>query len=513
MLLAAACSADGQVELDFLLPETEALSPADAQLAEITVVTTVPDEGRRSESRPIERGEPLDLGRIPVGEGIQLAVELRSPTQRLIGYGRGPGPFDVRVGETTRVPVRVRRPFGYVTRPEGIATFDTTLDARSPNYRSSIPLPRAPLVVVPAADGADLIVLTSTGNGSELSLVSTSTHQPSAVPAVALPAGAIEAAVSIDNRFVVIAHDGATGGLSIVDLAALRAGNAAPVYVDLGSVGGVALTPGLTPDSSGRAFALLERAGAVGCPTDASSSTLIAVSLDDPTQIGPTIPFDGPIHDVAGASDGRLVIADGCKNRLDVVDPDDDVQRAELAALTRASAVAILDDRVWGIGTEPAAGPSAARVEMVSIGIDGSGEKRNTLPALQERMVSPGFSDQGQLAINNLNADEAWVYELAVAPGADQVALLIWSYYHGYEVGEFFGSPIIPEMWVETYEYFLINASDAGVAQRVRTWCELDWDRDAFPVIDDWECGQAPDQDVSRTPYEPRRLAVLYGAR
>jgi hypothetical protein len=513
MILAAACSAEGQVELEFLLPETEALSPIDSQLAEITVVTTVPEAGRRSETRPIQRGEPLDLGRIPVGEGIQLAVELRSPTQRLIGYGRGPGPFDVRVGETTHVPVRMRRPFAYVTRPDGIATFDTTLDARSPDYRNTVPLSRAPTVVVPTADGADLIVLTSTGNGSELSLVSTSTHQPSGTAPLALPAGAVEAAVSIDNRFVVVAHDGATGGLSIIELAALRAGAAQPTYVDLGPVGAVALTPGRAPDSSGRAFALLERASAVGCPDGASNSTIIAVSLDDPTQIGPTIPLQVPLHDLAGASDGRLVTADGCGNRIEILDPDDDADRAELVTLTRASAVAILDDRVWAVGTAPAAGPDAAQVLLVSIGIDGTGEKRNTLPALQERMVSPDFSTQGQVAINNLNADEAWAYELAVVPGADQVALLLWSYYHGFEVGEFFGSPIIPEMWAETYEYFLINAADAGVAQRVRTWCDLDWDRNSFPVIDDWQCGQAPDQDVSEQPYVPTRLSVLYGAR
>lgn len=515
MVLATACGAEGQVELEFLLPETEALSPIGPQIAEITVVTTMPDQGRRSESRPIERGEPLALGNVPVGEGIQLAVELRSPTQRLVGYGRGPGPIDIRVGEVTRVPVRVRRPFAYVAGPDGIANFDTTLDARSPGYRSTIALPRPPVVVVPTADGADLVVLTSTGTGSELSLVSTSTHEPWSAAPLPLAAGAVEAAVSIDSRFVVVAHDGAAGGLSIVDLEALRAGGTEATFVALGSVGGVALVAGQEPGSAGRAFALLERAGDVGCPQDASNSTLIGVSLDDPTKVGPMLPLQVPIHDVAGASDGRLVLADGCGNRLEILDPDDDAQRTELTTLTRASAVAILDDRVWAVGTAAAAGPNAAQVLMVSIGIDGTGEKRNTLPALQERMVSPSFSTEGQLAINNLNADEAWVYDLAVVPGADQIALLIWSYYHGFEVGSFLGSPIIPEMWAETYEYFLVNAADAGIAQRVRTWCDLEIEIDPFnpPVIDDWECGVAPDQDVSAKAYVPSRLSVLYGAR
>jgi hypothetical protein len=110
------CAAEGSVEIVFLLPESESLSPIAGNLAEITVVSTVPGEPPRSEARHVTHGsEEVNIGSVKIADGVTLAVELRSPSKRLIGYGRSAGPIDIEAEGVTEVPIMLRRPFAYAT--------------------------------------------------------------------------------------------------------------------------------------------------------------------------------------------------------------------------------------------------------------------------------------------------------------------------------------------------------------------------------------------------------------
>jgi len=509
LALLPACGQDGEVRLDLLFPDSEALAPATASIAEVTLVTYQPDQPPRSETRQlVDPGGPLDMGRLPVADGMTLALELRAPNQRLIGYGRSPGPIDVAGDQVTTVPMRVRKPFAYVTGHTRLATFDTTRDAAaSTAYRSWLDLGRAPVVAAPTHDGADIVLLSAAGSGSELSLLSTSTHQASSVSAVPLTAPAVDAAVTADSRWVVVGHGGSAGGVSIVDLPAARAGNAAVQLVPVGDVGEVGVGDHA---ARARAIALVGRASSA-CT---GSSSLAVIDIDART-VAKTIPLNVAARDLAVSGDGRTAVVATCGNSLEAIGIDDDAQSRSLAQLVGASAVAVFDDRVWGVGAQPPENGKARRLLLVSIGLDGTGETRVELPPSQERAQSTDFSSTGQSAEQRMDADALDAYDLAVTPGADMVAILTYAYYHADEVGDFIGAPIIPEMELTAYEYLLVNASTNAVVQRVRTACDLQWVSDPFnpPILDSWVCTRAAEQDVSEETYQPRQVSILYGAR
>ncbi len=507
-----ACESEGAVEFAFLLPEDAALAPESDNLASVTLVTYASDAPPRSETRRIQdRSQPLDIGRIEVADGVSFAFELRSPTLRLLGYGRSANPVDIEPYEVVNVPIMVRRPFVYVTGGTGLATFDATLDQSSPSYRGTIGLPVSPAVSVPTHDGANLAVVAQSGTGSELLLVSTATHQSLEITPVLLASSPTDAAVSPDNQYVVIAHGGG-GGLSIVDLESARQGESAVDVVPIGAVGAVAIG---ARAPVARAVALVNRATSPDC-AGAPNSSIVVVSLENASQVGSTIDYGGPVHDLAVSADGSMaVLADACNGLLVAVPLAEGGKPSTLTELPAASAVAVIEDRVWGVGTLPPSGTASRRLSVVSIGLDGTGEITVELPPSQERARSIDFSGQGQSAEQRMDADILMAYDLAVVPGADQIALLTWGYFSGTEVGDFLGAPIIPDMELTSHEYMLLNASTGATVHRVRTSCELDWESDPFnpPILDDWECTQAPGQDVAESTYLPQHISVLYGAR
>jgi hypothetical protein len=516
--LAAGCTSTGGVEVEFLLPAKEDLAPAGLANSEITLVTRDGDSTSSETRHLIDRADGLDMGNIPVVDGLDLAVELRTPTQRLIGYARAPGPVNVEPDTMVKVPMMVRRPFVYVSG-NSIATYDPTVDATRPDkgYIGSIPLSTQPNAVVPTSDGGDLVVVSASGNGGVLTLVSTSTHEPSNVAPVQLSVTPSDAAVTHDNRYVVVGHSGANGGVSIVDLAAARAGETAVQFLPLGDVGIVAVGRGETPEHPGRAYALTNRAITAGCPTNNPvASKIIVIDLADPSQAALTLEPGVPIHDIAVSADGRnVVLADSCNNRIEKRNIVDDAQSMTLANLVDASAVTIFDSRVWAVGTAPPTGNEGARLVVVSIGIDGQNQARTEMQPSEERARSRDFDEPGQAAEQRIGADALIAFEIAVAPGGDHLALLVWGYYHGTESGSLLGQPVIPEMQMVTNEYILLEAGSAAIVQRVRSSCDIEWVSDPFnpPVLDDWVCSQAVNQDVATSPFEPKHISVLYGAR
>ncbi len=513
---AAACTGgDGGVDVVFLLPAEEQtnLSPL-VGLAEITLETSSDGQPTRSETRRfLEDDDRLDMGSIDVGTGISLAVRLRSATQRLIGYGRSPTTFDVTPEDSVEVPVRVRRPFVYVTGPaSGIATFDSTLESSVTAYQSSIGTEGMATVAVGSSDGAEIWVATSNGDSNALIAISTADHQRAAVEPVPLRAPAVDAAVSADSRWLVLAHSGEAGGVSIVDLQRAREGQGQATFVALGNVGRVAIGPAAGAGES--AFALLDAAPEPGC--EAPASSIVELALADGAMLM-TEPLDQPARDFAAATHERvLVIADGCENRLLRLRPGDDVGRSVLTMLPAASAVAIWERRVWAIGTIAAAGDRAAKPILVSIALDGKGERRVELPAVEEQAVSREIVGEGQQAGQRMGADGLDVYDLAVVPGAEHIAVLARAYFHGNEFFDPLLGVVIPEMEMLTHEYLLIDTANASIAHRLRTRCQLVWSQNPFPVLDRWGCGQSPEQDVPAAEVDefvPVHVSVLYGSR
>jgi len=506
-----ACLGEGSVEVKLQLPEDPDLSPLQLNIGEVTLMTEMPGEPAHSQSQQVlDVSDGVDLGRIDVGDDVKLTLSMASPSQRLVGFGRS-APVSVEADSDVVVPINVRRPFVYMTGGLNITVFDSTQDQESADYQSAIGVGGSPVLVAPTPDGADLAVVSVGGNGTFLSLVSTSTHtRRDEIPPVALGPYPTDVAVSPDNRFLVVAHEenpGGQGGLSVIDLAAARSGASSIQFVPLAGVGGVVV-------SNERAFALVGRATDFGCPQDVSS--VVAVDLNSGAT-GPTVSFDHGIHDVAVARDGHtIVVADSCDDSLISIDVDDDASRVPLASLTDASAVAIVNDRVWGVGTKAPTLTEGARLELVSIPVSGNMDEmtRVALPPAEERAKSNSFNTPGQRAQQVLDADALIAYELAVVPGAGHIALLTRSVFQGEESGDLGGFPIIPQMELRSWEYLLVNAATTSIVQRQRTKCTVEWDSFSLPWLDDWECGSLPEQDVVAAPgYEPLKISVLYGAK
>jgi hypothetical protein len=512
-VMLGACEPGGAVEIQFQLPELEELSPAGPAVAEITLVTYLPGAPSQTETRIVtDRSQPIDMGRLAISEGVHLAVELRSPTRQLLGYGRMAAPVEVLLDEVVTIPINLRRPYVYVTGDTSLATFDASIDQTNVDYHGNIAMEISPKVAVSTNDGAELILISQAGVGAELTLLSTSNREVATFAPLELAGSPVDAVVSPNDRYVIVAHAGDSGGVSIVDLAALRAGTATAQFVALGAVGAVA-----TGSRSGtdQVVALVDPASEIGCPIGTPSS-LARVSLTDATQVGASIELANPINDLAISDDGRfVVIADGCDDALSTIDLDSDGLATPLTSLSGVSAVAAFDARVWAVGTMPASETAARRLVLLSIGLDGANETRVELPPWQARAVALDYVAPGQAAEQALDADSLITYDLAVVPGADQLALLIRGYYAGAQEGTYLGFPIIPAMELTTHEYLLIDSSTTSIVHRVRTGCDLSWESEPFnePIIDDWECSRTPGQDIATNPYEPTHVSVLYGAR
>jgi hypothetical protein len=218
--LLAGCES-GSVSLDFEMPADTSLVPSAPTT--VTLVAEVPGEPRRTETHQVDADGHVELGDIAVADDVRVSVELRSATQRVLGYGRS-GPIAVSPQETVEVPVRVRRPFAYTGgAPGAVATFDPTVDPAERDFKGEVAMDRTPSVVVGTPDGAMMAVLAAVGNGGEVRLLSTSTHavEGATVPLQAPP---VDAVVTADGRFLVASHDGPSGGISVVDLEAAARG-------------------------------------------------------------------------------------------------------------------------------------------------------------------------------------------------------------------------------------------------------------------------------------------------
>jgi hypothetical protein len=515
-MVCGGCSS-GSVELVFDVPADEALVPATPTT--VTLVTEIPGEARRSETHEVGDGA-LDLGEIPVADGVRLAVELRSASQRLVGYGRAAAAVRVLSDAVVEVPIKLRRPFAYLTgAPAALASFDSTVDADVAEFKGAIAVDRTPVVAVPTPDGAEIVSIAAAGNAGELSLVSTSVHQQLDRSPVQLQAPPTDAVVSADGVWVVVGHGGAGGGISVVGLSDARDGEAIVAFTPLGNVGAVATA--LDEDGGTLVIALLDRADSCGDP----SSTVIVLTLGQALETAVEIAYERPLMDLAAvgadepATDGALAlfVADGCPGTIVRLDPAAPEERETIAEVSGLSVIAAHEGRVFGLGNRPP-NPSArlgSRLVLAAVNVDGSDATEVELPEAEERAVTNDFSGQGQLAVQQIDADSIRGRDLAVVPGSEHVAVIQTASFNATEEGNFLGAPVIPAIMMESDEFLLVNTATGTLSQRVRTRCYLAWESDPFnpPFLDSWSCTQAPGQETTTTEFVPTSVAVLFGAR
>ena len=505
--LLGACDSGGiTIQLDW--PDAEELEPEREQVEEVTLSVLDGTDVAVRIVRALESAEWLDMGGIAPGNDLRFTVELRSSTQRLLGYGRS-ALVDMRSGGAEPVPLNVRRPFVYVAGGTHVATFDTTRDVSTPAYQGQIDLIGDPVSVAVTPDGADLLVVTRTSQGGALHRISTSDHRTARQEPISLSQEAVDMAVSASGRYVVLAHDGAGGGISIVDLTA-PSGADALIFVALGPVQRVAAGVGSGGDE--RAYAL----GTTGVLCDQASTTITSISLQDPLAGGLSKTFAGPFEDLAASQyqDG-VVVADRCRGTALLIRGETELMSRAIERVPGASAVAMKGTSAWVVGATRSDDPDIG-VRLMLVGVDLSScdeelcsSTRVDLPALDAVAITDQFSGPGDEASRRIVADSMKALEIVMLPDSRHIALTI----AGEFVAEERSGGLVPRIAVKSYEYVLVDTAAALFTQRVRTRCEIEVESGPFGVSN-WYCGKLPGQDeLIGEDYPPLGLAVLYGAR
>lgn len=496
------CMQDGAVRIVVDAPSDLALSPLDERLASITLLIQADGQPLRVETRAAgDRSQPLSLGAVPIDDRVQLSLMGTNPAGRLLAYGRAAGPVDVRGGETVDVLIRLRRPFAYVSGGAQLAAFDPTLDRGQP-YVSGVGV-ASPVSAAATPDGAELAVL----SGGQLVLVDTATHQAVGYPTIPLEAGATDVVISPDSQWAIVAH-GAGGGVSLVNLPAARAGGGGVSFLPIGATGAVAV-------AGNTAYALV----GVSQNDDCGAASNVQ-PIDLPSGVaGAAIPLGFAASDLAVDPAGSAIfLAAPCRGgglgggviRVDALKTG---AVNDLFDLPRPTSIAVSGGRVWAVGH--ADSPGAAHLVYASSGLDAAELVTVALGVPDERAHAREVDGAGQTVEARIFADKVRARDLAILPDGARLAVVIRAEYHGagaMVVDPLFGPLlVIPAIDITTSEIELLDAPTGAPLSRMRTECVIDWEHDAY--LDDFECTQAPGQDLSAAAYTPTHVAVLYGDR
>jgi hypothetical protein len=500
--LGGGCGSSGRVELVIDLPAEMALSPIDDRVARLTLMTQATGLSTQVENVdvaiPPMRGQTLAFGDVPIANGVLLDLQATSPSGRLLGFGHA-GPLDVTSGDALSVSVKLRRPFAYVAGGASLWAFDATVEPGQP-YARAVAMPAGPAAVATTPDGGEVVVVAE----DALVLVSTSTHARVGGTA-ALEPGALDVAVSPDGRWAAVVH---VAGISLVDLATLRGGDATAGFAAIDNPAAVAVGPGT-------AYVLTDAAQPTSC---AAPSSIVPVPLAAAPVPGTPIVLASGARDLAvvtrGPRAGSLVVAEPCQNALVIAGPDGSGQNA-LLQVPNLTSVAVSDQRVWGVGWQ--GDESELFLVLSSVGFDGQAPTSLNLAPSQALAQSNDLTEPGQVTEDRLGADALDPFELVILPGARHAALLLHGQFHADQVirtvtigDTTVNQVILPRIDMETFEYVLIDVTAGAAAQRLRTRCAIDWQHDVA-VIDDWSCASTPGQDVASETFTPLHQAVLYG--
>ena len=105
----SSCTQDASVRIRISAPEDSMLSPLDDRLALVSMQVSGPDFATLIQSRPVVRGQAIDLGEVPFADDLSIAIMASDSAGRMLGYGRSDGPVSVDEGKDTEVSVRLRR--------------------------------------------------------------------------------------------------------------------------------------------------------------------------------------------------------------------------------------------------------------------------------------------------------------------------------------------------------------------------------------------------------------------
>lgn len=505
VVVGVACG-EGGLTIRINLPEEPSLSPiADQQAAEVALVVRDAEGSKQRLSRTGSTGGGLDLGRLGAGE-VELAVELLGSNGRLLGYGRIPGPVEVKSGKDVEVEINVRRPLVYLSgHPAELATFDASQDLGS-TITAGVQLGQVAAATACKADGSEILVVTENASSAELATLSTSTHQLG--PAIASVNPRVGDVAMTGRGFAAVAHrsdaSDAGGGVTLVDLARPES----PAFFGLGDTRRVAFD-----DIDGTVWALVKPT--VICPLandpPAPNAEIVALGQTLTQESPPVITHQGAGADLAiDPRSQTLYIADPCAGAVFSL-AHGATTFEKLFDLEAASAVAIHDGMLIAAGNTAVAGGVATSLVTLDLTMAGAEPVAITLPALTERAVSQDLDEAGQTVEVVAGADAAAVVDMAAVPGTDRVALINLAVY-GIEASVDSGFEVTPDMVMTTWEYQVVDSAGA-IVQRVRTRCDLDVQVDINTIFTDWECGVADNQSIPEVEFEPLTLNVLFGSR
>jgi|GEM_PF-2594252 len=535
----AACdesAPSGRVELVFSLPDEANLSPING-LAEISVIARAPGAQPQIQTVRVDNGRSeITVGQISPDASVEISVELRSASQRLIGFGRSPGLIAIDEAATTEVAIELRRPFAYLTGERGVTAFDGTLDLNSPDYRVPIGGDTAATAVATNA-GGDLILVASASEagGGTLRAIATRDHLPVADIEVPLSRAPTSVAVSPDDVYVVVTHASSeteTGGVSIAFLAdVVSSETPSAAFVEVGNVDDIAIALGPTADAAPVAMLLLNAARDCAADAPGPASSVVGLDLSSPDQPLFTATTGSPIPDIAvDAPTQTLLLASPCTDEVLAGSPlsNADVFTA-LQTVRAVNSVATRDGQVVSVGTIPfeeiddpeSDDPEdtirlGAALVLTQSRLDGSGSATLELQRAEERSIALNIFE------NRLPAVEHFAYDLALSPGGDLVALLSQARHVGEKVVLTDGGnrrPFVPLTTLVSYEYQLVDLAAGTQSQRLRTQCDLSVVLDDEPffgyALPDWECSTSTDQDTltADESFVPPHVTTLYGAR
>ena len=520
------CQISGAVQLTLDLPTSGDLKPTG--MTTVTVVATGSDGVPTATTSVIDPAGGFTAGDVPVGTGVQLDIQLRDVSNRLVGVGEAPGLVDIAGDKTTSVTIPVRRPFVYATTASSLLSFDPTLDARDPKFQGKVPGISNPMFAVSV--GGDRLAIVS---ANQVQAVDTSTNMVVGAP-VTLPGAARDATAVPGSHLVAVAY---AGGIAVVDIdAGTMSSSATSAPVDR-------VTVGVGTDGKRIAYGLVGRIAAPVGPVDTctGSSQLVAADVDAPGALT-AMPLGTAVSDIAAdPSTGKLFATAPCTGSVDRVDGTDLVN---IASLERADLVSVLGGRVWAVGSHPST-PSCldantnqtvkcttttdescptpdtvgsyvayvadgAHLIVDSIPTDGGDPITFDVPGRRETIVS--LEDEAREHAQVLKAIDMEPLDLVALPGGQYVSVVTRSSYFVQQL--LFGGTqiVLPCLKASTGDWLLFDMASVSIASRVRTQCDLQvGPSDVFKT---WGCDDPPAQETSREgDYLPTSVGALFGAR
>jgi DNA-binding beta-propeller fold protein YncE len=405
-----------------------------------------------------------------------------------------------------------------VETPSAVDVFDPTRDALGGGYGGAMSTVAGAVVSATTPDGTTLILGAPDATGWALYFVATSDHQTALREPLGLRQKPSDLVVSPSGRYAVVAHgETDVGGLSVIDLS-----DPDPVrgyrFVGLGQVDRVVVAPVAADSDLERAYALLEQG--FDCDIAGVQSRVVTVELET-LEPGSDIAFGGLIRDIAASSQQPfVVVANGCENKVERIEPGDGVARVDLVPVPDVTAVAVIDGKVWSVGSDELLGGLARQMSLVSRDIDSEEVTSLELPLLEERATTDTFTNSGDEAFRQIVADTIRVVDLAVLPGAESIALMTHGEFIAENVYGTIGTNevlVLPSMQITNNEYLLIDTATNSLVQRTRASCQVDVLTPDALVGEGWKC-QDGDPLVPYVPdgptgFVPTSLSVLYEAR